>query len=524
MADFEGLINQALAKQNAADPQVRERVYQSSRKALVKMLEKTGNLSDDAVRLHFGKLEASISKIEAGYEPPPMPGAKSVLEPAPAAFVVPEALAPETPVAFEPIAEPVQPRVTEAIDQAPVLENPTVQEPVRQESEAEDFGAEPAVDISGAEPEKSQPASEPDIIAELEALIPKAYQPAPLFPPVTPQTDDPKAAVQTTPAVHEDVAVEPMRERQQPSAPTPPTRIEPHPFPSQSQNLSDQPRGIPPQSIEPSVSEQFTQPEPDIDKVEPYLGDIAAEQPQEIHQAETVDDFSANRDEVRVYKRKNPLLRRIWPILLALAVVLVILWILYALFTQMPSTGTAGNNEITPGAVGETQQAEDGSIYITLLEPTDLSALVTAGRGSAELVNQQKRQMLRLQSVRQGGLTQSNADPILLELEKGVLKQISGKDVTVEFYAQSGQSGAAQFAIECDFAGDSICGRKRFRVGAQPERIVFALDLKNGIASDARAFLAINTDITNAADASGTGDAVDIIYVRLRLTEANSGS
>ena len=145
---------------------------------------------------------------------------------------------------------------------------------------------------------------------------------------------------------------------------------------------------------------------------------------------------------------------------------------------------------------------------------------MTAGRGSAELITQQNQQILRLQSVRQGALTASGAEPILLELEKGVLNQISGKSITVELYAKSGQNGPAQFAIECDFAGDSICGRKRFRVGTQPERIVFALDLSAGVKQGERAYLAINTDITNDADSSGNGDAIDVIYVRLRLPDA----
>jgi hypothetical protein len=256
------------------------------------------------------------------------------------------------------------------------------------------------------------------------------------------------------------------------------------------------------------------------ENVEPYLGEIAlgndrGSSPEQQYPLENEDDFSA--DPPPTYRRKHPLLRRIWPIFLALAVIGVILWILYAMLANMPGENAANPNADIPGPVGQSEQGEDGSILITLLEPTDLSALSTAGRGSAQLITEQKSPILRIQSLRQGGLSETPADPILLELEKGVLQQVAGKEVTVEFLTKSGSSGPAQFAVECDIAGESVCGRKRFRVGLQPERIVFSLKVRQDLPSDAKAYLAINTDITNAANTSGEGDLIDIVYVRLRI-------
>ena len=111
------------------------------------------------------------------------------------------------------------------------------------------------------------------------------------------------------------------------------------------------------------------------------------------------------------------------------------------------------------------------------------------------------------------------ADPILLEIGKGILQQLSGKEVTVEFNAKSGTSSPAQFAIECDIAGDSVCGRKRFRVGQNSEKIVFAMDVAGRDIANSKAFLAINTDVTNSATSSGAGDLIDILYVRLRVSD-----
>ena len=253
--------------------------------------------------------------------------------------------------------------------------------------------------------------------------------------------------------------------------------------------------------------------------VEAYLGDIAPESRAETPYGQPVsDELSAERNLPPTYKRKHPLLRRIWPIFLALAVLLVILWIMYAMLANRDGNGLSADQAANGGAA----QSEDGSTFITLLQPTDLSALVTAGRGTAELITEQKRQMLRLKSTRKDGSPEVNAEPILLELERGVLRQINGKDVTVEFYAKSGGNGPAQFAIQCDIGGDSVCGRKRFRVGLQPERILFSLDLTDGISTDERAYLAINTDITNAAETTRSGDEIDIIHVRLRFDENDS--
>jgi hypothetical protein len=261
---------------------------------------------------------------------------------------------------------------------------------------------------------------------------------------------------------------------------------------------------------------------PRPEAVEPYLGDtVPTQQAADVYAQQGaddlagVDDMAADRQLPPTYRRKHPLLRRIWPILIAVAVVLVVLWILYALFASQPENAGTGSG----AGVGEASQGSDGSTVITLLQPTDLTALVTAGRGSAALVTEQQQQMLRLKSIRQNGSTANNAEPILLELERGVLRQINGKEVTVEFYTKSGGSGPAQFAIQCDIGGDSVCGRKRFRVGLQPERILFSLDLKDGFSTEERAFLAINTDITSAAETTGNGDEIDIIHVRLRLND-----
>ena len=68
----------------------------------------------------------------------------------------------------------------------------------------------------------------------------------------------------------------------------------------------------------------------------------------------------------------------------------------------------------------------------------------------------------------------------------------------------------------CDFGGLGECGRKRFRVGLQPEAVIFTIRIPAELSKGRRGFLAINTDVTSAAALTGKGAQVDIVYARLR--------
>jgi len=70
LADFEGLIRQALARQNDADPEIREKVYQSSRRALAKMIAGAGVQPPEIINRQRLALENAIERIEAAYGPP----------------------------------------------------------------------------------------------------------------------------------------------------------------------------------------------------------------------------------------------------------------------------------------------------------------------------------------------------------------------------------------------------------------------------------------------------------------------
>lgn len=341
LADFEGLIRQALARQNAADPAVRKKVYQSSRNALARMIVGGGAQSPSAIQEQRQALENSIQRIEAGYTEP---------------------FAPQTPE--------LPPEITP---------EPQVQPPI-----AETAGPE-------------------------EVPAPPAPEPGPEYP-------------------EED-----------------------HP----------------------------------------------------------------------IYENPSSGRGRIIAIAAFVTLLAVIVWLVYSLVTTIlgpDSDVQTQQNTAAPTRNGsEVEDGDQASNYITILSPADTSTLQTVGRGRAEIVKQSNLDMIRLTSLRDVDDRSTPAEPILLEVSDGVLDQIAGQRVFVEILAKSGSTGPAVFAVGCTIAGVEVCGRKRFRIGLQPEAIVFPIDVPQNASEDASAFLTVNTDITSSASLTGEGDAVDLLYARLRL-------
>ncbi|MCB1385155.1 MAG: hypothetical protein KDJ80_04375 [Nitratireductor sp.] len=511
MANFEALIKQALQNQNDADPAVRRRVYQSSRNALSKMLAKSPGAAEEAKQQQVRRLEASIARIEDAYAP-----AAAASKPEPVVEPVPQAIAEPAPAS--------EPQSDEPADRLPIPPAPPVP---------------PSAPLS-APSQPETPASQAERANSVLAMLEQASLGT--ARPRTPAPMQPPAAPPASPMVLEDGQRPPSNGNGSgngdglglddydpaPLFPAPPPFSsdaaeedrpgESDPFAQGMPPSSDGAQSMPPFAPRPGRRDA----PPDLDpagNADFFASRDMADAPGSTDAAADGSGSDAGMGEVReaysVYRRKNPILRRLWPIALVLGILLVVLWILYAIFTNLSGDNPAASTRESPGPVGQTQVGDDGNATITLLEPTDLSALVTAGRGTAELKTGQNEQILRLQSVRSGA---GNAEPILLELERGVLQQVMGKTVTVEFLAKSGMSGPAQFAVECEIGGEGVCGRKRFRVGQQPELILFSMDLSKVSDAGLRAFLALNTDITALADSSGKGDVIDVLYARLRFT------
>ncbi|MGI9400157.1 MAG: hypothetical protein ACR2O0_02795 [Rhizobiaceae bacterium] len=371
MADFEGLIRQALARQDASDPAVREQIYQASRNAFARMIAGAGPQPPHAIQYQKDALENCINRIEASYQPPPQPEV------------------PPEPVSVEP--EPVAPQP------APVQD---------------DFASAPDP-VAGEFTDGSEPFPEPDFA-------------------------DPE-------------------------------------FPETEEYLPE-------------------------DENDLFLEEAA--------RANSMIEGGG--------------IRRPLAIFAFLCLLLITGWLIYTLINMLsPGTVTqTGVDDPIPELIQNTQtEAEANTPFITILSPSDTEALETSGRGRAQIINQSNLDLIRLTSVRSRQNLAQSAQPILINISPGVMEQIAGRRVTVEILAKSGGSGPATFSISCIFNNAEACGRKRFRIGLQPEAIVFALNVPQESSAAEGAHFALNTDITGSASITGQGDVVDILYARLRLTD-----
>ncbi|MEM9332862.1 MAG: hypothetical protein AAGA53_16190 [Pseudomonadota bacterium] len=276
----------------------------------------------------------------------------------------------------------------------------------------------------------------------------------------------------------------------------------------------EQPARVEPPQVDPSTK-PFDQ--LDNDAVFAEIG-TNFEQVKEPVATETVtDEFSDHENLPLEFARRRRSQRFFIWLLATLGIIAVLAWLAYYLFVAF-SDGSifgldGGQSAQNPNNLSVEGQSAD---YITILEPADLSTLVTANRGQAQLINELNLEMVRLVSVRNDDDPTRQAVSFLIRFKPGVIEQISGKNVTVEIYAKSGAPSPAQFILKCNLGSVDGCGRKRFRVGIQPEALIFGFQMPQNADPNGNYHIAINTDTTENAATTGRGDALDIVYVRLR--------
>ena len=414
-ADIESLIRQALARQNGFDPQIRQKIYQSSRNALARMIAKSSALSPEIIGARNRALENTIAKIEGEFS--------AQVEPAPV-----EIVEIETPPEPEPVPQPRAPQPTpQPIAPIPVAPAPQ--------------------------------ATIEERISVPEALAPAATE-IPVQIPVAPVAIEPQ------------IAVEPV-------APVAPVSAEIHMPPE-------------PQPLPEFVPESITQ-----------VPDYPALDPAAQHAAETLRSTRPKPKKFRFL---------VW--LLTLVIMGIVGWVAYSLALEYltPKQTTPDNPQVTR----ENGVTPAGNFF-TILDPTQPSALITGGNGTADIMSETSQPAIRVMSVRQPGSESTPAQPLLLKLAPGILKDIAGKKATVEIFAKSGSNSAATFSVTCQFGSLGECGRKRFRIGLQPEAVVFTIQISADYVEGQKAYLAINTDVTSSAVQSGKGAKIDIIYARIRV-------
>ena len=369
---------------------------------------------------------------------------------------------------------------------APVIEEPAqvetqvFEEPAIVDNKPDEFIAPPSVE---------------------EPNIPQAAAPSPVQP--VEQNPDP---------LHE---IQQILESTTPKAPQPQAVQEPSVAPEPVASVQPEVQAVQPAASAPLQAEaaRVTEPQVPQDNIDLQPQDITGNAPQQpkayYHEEENIPlGFS---------KRRKKQKRILWTIIILLILGLLA-WIGYIVFNNMINGTLLGNNDngpkLNPNSVSRQADSEN---YITVINANDLSSLNTAGSGKAQIVNQLNSNMIRVHSVRDALNRVEPASPMLIRLQPGVLKQISGKRVTVEIFAKSGGSDSAHFAVGCEFGSLTECGRKRFLAGSQPNASVFAFDMDEVTDINQDMFLTLSTDTTSGAAVTGKGDILDIVYIRLAV-------
>ncbi len=399
-ADIETLIRQALARQNGFDPQVRAKIYQSSRNALAKMIAKSGVVPPEVIESRNNALEDTIRKIEEEFT------ADLGLQP-------PQSMA--TPAPSSPATEGPSPQIS-------LPDSFISNEPARNKN-------------TGLRREET--STEPRFV----------------------ETPSPGVLPESSTGNYSEPAV---------GAPY-----------SQYQEMGTTPEAAP--DIPVDNQTRYAEPTPQYAR-----------------------------------PRRQPIRYVIW--MTALAIVVIVGWIAYVVTMEILNPGPA------PAPAKQTLEENNGNAggtFVTILAPDQPGSLVTAGNGTAKIIDDTSQPAIRIMSLRASGKRDTQAEPMLLELAPGVMKNIAGKKVTVEILAKSGDTGAATFSVGCKFGDLGDCGRKRFRIGLQPEVVIFSIQISDKFQEGQRAFLAINTDVTSAAAQSGKGAQIDIIYARIRMANTN---
>jgi hypothetical protein len=155
-----------------------------------------------------------------------------------------------------------------------------------------------------------------------------------------------------------------------------------------------------------------------------------------------------------------------------------------------------------PEKPGETDALKN---WITVFTPTDASLVNAPTDTSAEVIEGDEGQVLRIRSGTSGSA-------ILFDVGQGVLEQIAGKRAIFDIVARAEENHETQISISCNFGELGDCGRKRYAVGRERGEFLFEIELP-AKRPGAGGTIAINSDFSNQ------GKAVDIYEIKVSVSE-----
>ena len=130
-----------------------------------------------------------------------------------------------------------------------------------------------------------------------------------------------------------------------------------------------------------------------------------------------LEEMASYREPPPEFSRQRKGQRKLFGTLAIIFILGFFLWLGYVLFAgfveEFLFNDVQDDGRVTSLDPSAGQSAN--SDYITILEPGDPSALVTAGRGTAEIINERNADMLRIISVRESGNRKVAANPDTVE-------------------------------------------------------------------------------------------------------------
>ena len=227
------------------------------------------------------------------------------------------------------------------------------------------------------------------------------------------------------------------------------------------------------------------------------------------------DAVSSERDAAVLAERRRPL-GLIFVIATLLALVCVGAWWAYqtGLFrspaeidSSVPNPPpTIEDEDFDPdeepiGEPAKPGEADAQRNWITVFSPADPSLASAPGNTSAEVMQDDTGQFLRIRS--------SGSDSaIVFDVGQGILEQLAGKRAVFDVIARAEEGKATQISVNCNFGELGDCGRKRYAVGYEKGEFLFEIELP-AKQPGANGTIAINSDI------DGGGKAVDIYEIRV---------
>lgn len=155
-----------------------------------------------------------------------------------------------------------------------------------------------------------------------------------------------------------------------------------------------------------------------------------------------------------------------------------------------------------PGLAGEGTDDRD---WIIVFTPTDPTTVSTPAGTSAEIIEAEGDQALRISS-------QDGEAAVVFDIGEGVLAQIAGKTAVFDIVARAREGEDTQMSVACNLGGLGDCGRNRYNVVRERGDYLFDLELPGNTPGSAGT-MAIVSDI------DGGGKAVDIFEIRVAVTQ-----